>query len=101
VGPAPLETPYVLFAAVMTVSLGLVLSSPETVDTQLKAEDCPIRFALRPGHRAAFGAAAAVGFFAFAVMGLFSSLGAIIVRGQLGVTSYFIAGLAPFAAFAA
>ena len=34
-------------------------------------------------------------------MGLFSSLGAIIVRGELGITSYFIAGLAPFAAFAA
>jgi hypothetical protein len=34
-------------------------------------------------------------------MGLFSSLGAIIVRGQLGIGSYFIAGLAPFAAFAA
>jgi predicted MFS family arabinose efflux permease len=100
-GPAPLETPYVLFAAVMTIFLGLVLLTPETVDTQLKAEDRPIRFALRPGHRAAFAAAAAVGFFAFAVMGLFSSLGAIIVRGQLGITSYFIAGLAPFAAFAA
>jgi hypothetical protein len=34
-------------------------------------------------------------------MGLFSSLGAIIVRGQLGITSYFVAGLAPFIAFAA
>jgi predicted MFS family arabinose efflux permease len=100
-GPAPLATPYIVFAAVMAVFLVLVLSSPETVDTELKAEDRPTRFALRPGRQAAFGAAAAVGFFAFAVMGLFSSLGAIIVRGQLGIASYFIAGLAPFAAFAA
>jgi hypothetical protein len=34
-------------------------------------------------------------------MGLFSSLGAIIVRGELNITSHFIIGLTPFAAFAA
>jgi predicted MFS family arabinose efflux permease len=99
--PAPLVTSYVVFAAVMAVLLVLVLASPETVDTELADRDRPVRFALRPGHRAAFGAASAVGFFAFAVMGLFSSLGAIIVSGQLGISSHFIAGLAPFAAFAA
>ncbi|MGW3623697.1 MFS transporter [Streptomyces sp. NPDC000880] len=99
--PAPLVTSYAVFAAVMAVFLVLVLASPETVDVELADRDRPIRFALRPGHRAAFGAASAVGFFAFAVMGLFSSLGAIIVRGQLGISSYFIAGLTPFIAFAA
>jgi predicted MFS family arabinose efflux permease len=99
--PAPVHTAYIVFGGLMVVLLGLVLSSPETVDTELTGQDRPVRFAVRPGRRADFFAAAAVGFFAFAVIGLFSSLGAIIVRGQLGVTSYFVAGLAPFTAFAA
>jgi MFS family permease len=98
--PAPLATSYILFGALMAVLLVLTLLSPETVETELQAQVRPIRFAVRRGQRAVFGAAAAVGFFAFAVMGLFSSLGAIIVRGELGITSYFIAGLAPFTAFA-
>lgn len=99
--PSPLRTPYIIFGALMAGLLVLVLASPETIDTAVADQDRPVRFALRPGQRAAFGAAAAVGFFAFAVMGLFSSLGVIIVRGELGITSYFIAGLAPFSAFAA
>ncbi|MGY5011078.1 MFS transporter [Streptomyces sp. 900105755] len=99
--PAPLVTSYVVSAAVMAAFLVLVLSSPETVDVTLFDGDRPVRFALRPGHGAAFGAASSIGFFAFAVMGLFSSLGAIIVRGQLGISSSFIAGLTTFIAFAA
>ena len=99
--PSPLRTPYIIFGVLMAGLLVLVLASPETIDTAAADQDRPVRFALRPGQRAAFGAAAAVGFFAFAVMGLFSSLGVIIVRGDLGITSYFVAGLAPFAAFAA
>ena len=100
-GPAPLRTGYILFAGLMALLLVLVLTSPETVDTEMTDRIRPVRFALKPGQGAAFGTAAAVGAFAFAVMGLFSSLGAIIVRGELGITSYFIAGLAPFTAFAA
>jgi predicted MFS family arabinose efflux permease len=99
--PAPLHTSYIIFGALMLLQLGLVMASPETVDAEATELDRPVRFALRPGQATAFGAAAAVGFFAFAVMGLFSSLGAIIVRGELGITSYFVAGLAPFTAFAA
>ncbi|MFF1707057.1 MFS transporter [Streptomyces sp. NPDC058252] len=99
--PTPLVTSYVVFAAVMAAFLVLVLSSPETVDVTLFDGDRPVRFALRPGHGAAFGVASSIGFFAFAVMGLFSSLGAIIVRGQLGISSSFIAGLTTFIAFAA
>jgi predicted MFS family arabinose efflux permease len=99
--PAPLSTSYIVFAILMAVLMVLVLAGPETVDTELKAQDRPARFALRPGSRTAFGAASAVAFFAFAVMGLFSSLGAIIVRGRLGIESPFVLGLAPFTAFAA
>ena len=99
--PAPVHTAYIVFGGLMVILLALVLTSPETVDLELADQARPVRFAVRPGQLTVFGAAAAVGFFAFAVMGLFSSLGAIIVRGQLGITSYFVAGLAPFTAFAA
>ncbi|MFJ4989081.1 MFS transporter [Streptomyces sp. NPDC088732] len=99
--PAPLATSYLVFAAAMAVLLLLVLLTPETVDTRLTAQDRPTRFALRPGQGGAFAAAASLGFFAFALMGLFSSLGAVMVRGELGITSTFVIGLAPFTAFAA
>ena len=99
--PAPVRTSYVIFGGLMVVLLLLVLTSPETVDTALADQDRPVRFAVRAGQRGAFWSAATLGFFAFAVMGLFSSLGAIIVRGQLGITSYFVAGLASFVCFAA
>ncbi|MCE7005015.1 MFS transporter [Kibdelosporangium philippinense] len=97
--PAPLVTSYVVLAVIMAILLVMVLSSPETVDTELVEQ--PSRFALEPGQKAAFASAAMIGFFAFAVLGVFSSLGSVMVRGELGITSTFILGLAPFTAFAA
>jgi hypothetical protein len=99
--PAPVRTSYLIFGGLMLMLFVLVLSTPETVDTDLTDQDRPVRFAVRAGRLSVFVSAAALGFFAFGVMGLFSSLGAIIVRGELGITSYFIAGLAPFVTFAA
>jgi hypothetical protein len=99
--PAPVRTAYLIFGGMMVVLLLMVLATPETVDTESTDQDRPVRFAVQTGQRGAFFSAAALGFFAFAVMGLFSSLGAIIVHGQLGITSYFVAGLAPFVTFAA
>lgn len=98
--PAPLTTPFVVFGVVLVVLSVLVLTGPETVDRQA-ARAAPARFGLRPGGGTAFAAAAGIGFFSFAVMGFFSSLGAVMVRGELGISSPFIAGLAPFAVFAA
>ncbi|GAA0575549.1 MFS transporter [Kribbella sandramycini] len=99
--PSPLRTPYVVLGVLMIGLLALVLSSPETVDTELAEQDPPVRFALRDGQQRAFAMAALTGATAFAVMGLFSSLGVIVVRRELGVTSYFVAALAPFVVFAA
>ncbi|MER7246753.1 MFS transporter [Kribbella sp. NPDC000426] len=99
--PAPVHTGYIVFGALMVVLLVLVLSSPETVDTASAGRERPVRFAVRADQRGTFAVASALGFFAFAVMGLFSSLGAIIVRGELHITSYFVSGLAPFVTFAA
>jgi hypothetical protein len=98
--PDPLTTPYVVFGALLLIALLLILVSPETVDRELQAELRPAKFALQRGTATTFAGAAAVGFVAFAVMGLFSSLGAVIIRGDLGITSHFIGGLAAFAVFA-
>jgi predicted MFS family arabinose efflux permease len=98
--PAPLVTPYAAFGVALAVLTALVLASPETVDREAAAA-APARFALLPHGRRAFGAAAALACFSFAVMGLFSALGAVMVSGVLGIGSHLVAGLAPFALFAA
>ncbi|WP_433546899.1 MFS transporter [Streptomyces sp. CA-294286] len=98
---SPLVTPFVLFGAVMLVLLVLVLAAPETVDTAQVSGTRPARFALREGARPVFAAAAATGFFAFAATGLFSALGAVIVRQDLGSTSPLVAGTVTFVVFGA
>lgn len=100
VAPAPLTTPYVLFAAALVVLTVLVLASPETVDREPDVA-APARFALRPGGRRAFAGAAAVASSSFAAMGLFSSLGAMMIHEVLDIRSHVIAGVAPFVLFAA
>jgi hypothetical protein len=89
------------FAVVMAVCLVLVLATPETVDLERRAAERPPRFALRPGAGALFGSAATLGFFAFALLGLVSSLGAIMLSSKLGIASHFVAGLASFLMFGA
>ncbi|MFF4283603.1 hypothetical protein [Streptomyces kronopolitis] len=84
----------------MTLCLVMALFTPETVDRDA-AMASPRRFALRPCAGALFGWASALGFFSFALLGLVSSLGAIILRSSLDISSHLIAGIAPFAMFAA
>ncbi|MFE5852920.1 MFS transporter [Streptomyces sp. NPDC056500] len=97
--PSPLVTTQAVFAAAMAVSLVLVLSSPETVDRQLQ-EKRPSRFALLPGARRVFTAAAAMGFVSFALLGFVSSLGATLIHDRLHIDSHLITGLTPFLMFA-
>ncbi|MGV9572792.1 CbtA family protein [Streptomyces nigra] len=85
--PAPLITAQVIFTLAMAVCLALVLCTPETVAVDLDLElpaARPSRFVLRPGGRRAFGAAGALGAFAFAILGLISSLGASVLHFVLG-----------------
>lgn len=98
--PYPLVTPYLVFAGLLLASLVLILVSPETVDLVRVAQARPARFALRPGQLRAFLGASAVGFFSFALFGMFSSLGSIIIRGELAVTSPVVWGVAASMAFA-
>lgn len=98
--PAPLTTPFVVFAALLFIALLLVLASPETVDRELQSRQRPARFALHRGARGAFVGAAVVGFCSFTALGMFSALGSIVIHGDLGITSHFIGGLAAFTVLA-
>lgn len=99
--PHPLTVTQLGFAVAMAIALLLTLLTPETVDRLAAAAARPGRFALRPGGRGVFASAAALGFFSFALFGLVSSLGAIMLHTRLGISSAFDAGLAPFLMFVA
>ena len=92
----PLLTPYLVFLALMVCGVVAVLVTPETVDRNTLLAARAARFRLRAGRRAAFTGAAAVAFCSFSVFGLFSSIGSLIVRGELHVTSPFVWGVAGF-----
>ncbi|MEV6019418.1 MULTISPECIES: hypothetical protein [unclassified Streptomyces] len=92
--PTPLITTQAVFTLAMAVCLALVLSTPETVDLELPAAEPPSRFVLRPGCGRTFGAAGALGAFAFAILGLISSLGASVLHGTLHTDSHLVVGLA-------
>ncbi|WP_232792337.1 MFS transporter [Actinacidiphila yeochonensis] len=99
--PHPLAATQIGFAVAMAVCLVLSLSTPETVDAERRAQGRPARFALRPGSQGPFTASLALAFFSFALLGLLSSLGAIMLHEELHISSHLIAGLAPFLMFAA
>lgn len=91
-----LRTPYVVMGAILTLALVAVGFSPETVDRRART-DMP-RFRVRPGL---FPSAALIGFCAFAVFGIFSSLGSLIVQRELHVAAPFTWGIAAFVTLAA
>ncbi|MFC5183048.1 MFS transporter [Actinomadura harenae] len=97
--PRPLATTFVVFAVTMTaLAVVLLLDAPETVTG---SERTPRRFGLRPGAGAVFAGATGMGAFAFAVMGFFSALSAVMLRGELGASSVFAGGMPGFILFAA
>ncbi|MCT9930195.1 MFS transporter [Planotetraspora sp. A-T 1434] len=99
--PQPLVLTQVAFAAAMAVSLVLVLASPETVDAGARNLARPARFLVRPGGGGVFAAAGGLGFAVFAGFALVASLGAVMIRGRLGITSPFVSGFAGFLMFGA
>ncbi|MFJ4427578.1 MFS transporter [Streptomyces bobili] len=99
---APLRLPYLVFGALLLISIAAVALTPETVEKQ------PVRPAYRPqrvsadhGDPAGYVAAAAAGFASFAVFGLFTSLAPGFVGHTLHHPSRALAGLTVFAVFGA
>jgi len=99
---APLRLPYLVFGALLLISVAAVALTPETV------EERPVRPTYRPqrvsadhGDPAGYVAAAAAGFASFAVFGLFTSLAPGFVGHTLHHPSRALAGLIVFAVFGA
>jgi predicted MFS family arabinose efflux permease len=92
----PFTTSYLVFIVLMVIGAISVSVSPETIDRALPTTSGARRFVLRPAQSTVFVGAAAVAFCSFAVIGLFSSVGSLIVHNELHESSPFIWGLAGF-----
>jgi MFS family permease len=92
----PFTTPYLVFIALMLIGAISISLSPETVDQALPKSAGTPKFVLRHAQRTVFIGAAAVAFCSFAIFGLFSSVGSLIVHSELHESSPFIWGLAGF-----
>jgi hypothetical protein len=93
----PFTTSYLVFIVLMVLGAISVSVSPETIDrATLPTSSGARKFVLRPAQSTVFVGAAAVAFCSFAVIGLFSSVGSLIVHNELHESSPFIWGLAGF-----
>lgn len=92
----PFTTSYLVFIALMVIGAISVSLSPETVELPLPTSAGAPKFVLRPAQRSVFMSAAAVAFCSFAIFGLFSSVGSLIVHNELHEGSPFIWGVAGF-----
>ncbi|MEU8588499.1 MFS transporter [Streptomyces sp. NPDC048664] len=99
--PHPLTATQSGFAAALAVCLLLALLTPETVEVGRATRFRPARFALRPGARRLYISAVGFGFCSFALFGLVTALGAVLLHTEFHVSSAFVAGLAPFLMFSA
>ncbi|HKU11229.1 MAG TPA: MFS transporter [Sinomonas sp.] len=100
--PAPLFTPYVVFAFVLVVGVLLVVMVPETVSPAAgQWAYRPQRLAVPRSERGRFFSAWLLGFVGFAMFGFFTSLAPQFVAVQLGVGSPAVSGGLAFAVFGA
>ncbi|MEU4425840.1 MFS transporter [Actinoplanes sp. NPDC024001] len=98
-GAAPLRTPYVVFVALLVLSVAAVALTPETVPPQAaRYRYRPQRIGV-PGDRTTYLAAAAAAVASFAVFGVFTSLAPGFVAGTLHHPSRALAGAVVFAVF--
>ncbi|RKT09265.1 putative MFS family arabinose efflux permease [Streptomyces sp. 1114.5] len=99
---APLRLPYLVFGALLLISIAAVALTPETVQAQsVRPAYRPQRISTDHGDPAGYLAAAAAGFASFAVFGLFTSLAPGFVGHTLHHPSRALAGLTVFAVFGA
>ena len=92
----PFTTSYLVFIALMVIGAISVLPQPGNVDLALPTSAGAPKFVLRQAQSTVFIGAAAVAFCSFAIIGLFSSVGSLIVHSELHESSPFIWGLAGF-----
>lgn len=99
---APLRTPYVVFGVLLLIAMAAVAASPETVELlPSRPTYRPQRISADHGDRAGYLTAAAIGFAAFAINGVYTALSAGFVAGTLHHPSHLLAGTVAFALLAA
>jgi MFS family permease len=99
---APLRTPYIVFAVLLLLAMVAVSLTPETVQA------LPVRPRYRRqqistdhGDRTGYLTAAASGFSAFAIIGVYTALSAGFVAGTLHRSNHLLAGTVAFSFLAA
>ncbi|SDO20176.1 Predicted arabinose efflux permease, MFS family [Nakamurella panacisegetis] len=98
--PAPLTTPYLVFAGLLGLGIVAVQLTPETVVAPTEPVPYrPQRVSLGHGDKRKILAAMAAGFTAFAVFGLFTSLAPTFLSGTLGHPARVLAGAVVFIVF--
>jgi MFS family permease len=101
-GPAPLYTPYLVFAFMLVLGLLLIVTVPETAkNVEGTWVYRPQRVGVPRAARGQYAASAMMAFVGFAMCGFFTSLAPSFVSGQLGITSHVVAGVVVFLVFAA
>ncbi|WP_138442384.1 MFS transporter [Sinomonas susongensis] len=99
--PAPLFTPYVIFAFVLVVGLLLIVTVPETATGSDQWAYRPQKIAVPRAGRSRFLAASLLALVGFAMFAFFTSLAPQFISGQLGIHSFAASGSIAFAVFAA
>lgn len=96
----PLRTPYLIFLGLLLLASAGVALVPETVElAEERPAYRPQRVTVPAAARPAFFAAGAATLAAFAVLGLFTSVGPSFVAGTMHHPSRALAGLVPFLVF--
>lgn len=100
--PAPLVLPHAVYLVLLVAAAGALLIVPETVTRpdELPAYR-PQRLAVPEGGGRVFLLAGAAVFSGFAVFGLFTSLAPTFLAKTFDETDHLLAGIPPFAVFAA
>ena len=99
--PAPLFTPYVVFAFLLLAGLLLLVTVPETIAVDSTWTYRPQRVVVPRPDLGAYVAATMMAFVGFAMFGFFTSLAPAFIAGTLGITSHVVAGGVAFSVFAA
>ncbi|MFF7654889.1 MFS transporter [Streptomyces sp. NPDC007983] len=99
--PAPIRTPYAVFAVLLVAGAVAVTALPETVDRPTRPVPYRVQRVRPHGGAGPFCLAVACGCAALAIFGLFTSLAPGFVATTLRQTSPAVAGAVVFAVFAA
>lgn len=98
--PAPLELPHLVFLVLLIVAVIALLIVPETAPIpDVRPAWRPQRVSPPKGSERRFWVAAAAGFSAFSVFGLFTSLAPAYLVSVFGITDHLLAGTVTFAVF--